>query len=177
MGGSVPFREALSSRLALIAPSASLLARFSAAHAFRLTPGVAALFAALRARGAAIFLVSGGFTQMIHPIADALAVPRERVYANTILFDGEGRYAGFDEAAPTSRCGGKPDVVRELKRRGFAPVVMIGDGVTDMDARPPADAFIGYGGVVERAPVRDGADLFVRDFAELIEALEREEGR
>ena len=172
MGGSMPFREALAARLALIAPSSALLARFSAAHAFRLTPGVAPLIAALRARGAAVFLVSGGFTQMIHPLADVLAVPRERVFANTILFDEAGAYAGFDTAAPTSRDGGKPEVLRALKARGFDPIVMIGDGVTDMQARPPADAFIGYGGVVERQPVVDGACLFVRDFEVLLKALE-----
>ena len=167
----MPFRDALAARLRLIAPTTELLSRFSSAHAFSLTPGLETLVAALRRRGAAVFLVSGGFTQMIHPLADALDIPRDRVFANTILFNSQGRYSGFDESAPTSRDGGKPEVVRGLKARGYAPIVMIGDGVTDMQARPPADAFIGYGGVVERAPVRDGADLFVKDFQVLIDAL------
>lgn len=35
-------------------------------------------------------------------------------------------------------------------------------------AKPPADTFIGYGGVVVREKVRDGADWFVHDFNELI---------
>ncbi len=79
-----------------------------------------------------------------------------------------GRYAGFDTSAPTSRDGGKPEVVRRLKaERGLAPIAMIGDGATDMQAKPPADAFVGYGGVVVRAPVRDGADLFVTCFRQL----------
>jgi phosphoserine phosphatase len=37
-----------------------------------------------------------------------------------------------------------------------------------MQARPPADAFIGYGGIVIRKAVQEGADWFVTDFAELI---------
>ena len=37
-----------------------------------------------------------------------------------------------------------------------------------MQARPPATAFIGYGGVIVRDAVRRGADLFVTDFDELI---------
>lgn len=41
---------------------------------------------------------------------------------------------------------------------------MVGDGVTDMQARPPADAFIGYGGVVKREKVQTGADWFITDF-------------
>lgn len=47
---------------------------------------------------------------------------------------------------------------------GYSKVVMIGDGVTDMQARPPADAFIGYGGVVTREAVLEGADYFIKDF-------------
>ncbi len=84
-----------------------------------------------------------------------------------------GIYAGFDETAPTSRDGGKPEVLRQLREgRGLSPIVMIGDGVTDMQARPPADAFIGYGGIAVRAPVRDGADLFTTCFRTLARQLE-----
>ncbi len=39
-----------------------------------------------------------------------------------------------------------------------------GDGVTDMQARPPASAFICFGGAVVRDAVKKGADLFVTDF-------------
>jgi phosphoserine phosphatase len=63
--------------------------------------------------------------------------------------------------------------VRRLKDdKGLRPVVMIGDGVTDMQARPPADAFIGYGGVVVRKPVQEGADLFVTSFQDLRRLME-----
>lgn len=35
--------------------------------------------------------------------------------------------------------------------------------MTDMQAKPPADLFIGFGGVVVREAVREGADIFVTD--------------
>lgn len=55
-----------------------------------------------------------------------------------------GEYGGFDESQRTSRSGGKAEVVSYLKKReGYSRLVMIGDGVTDMEACPPADAFIG----------------------------------
>lgn len=50
-------------------------------------------------------------------------------------------------------------------------VVMIGDGVTDLEACPPADAFIGLGGNQIRETVRDNSDWFVHSFKELIKAL------
>jgi phosphoserine phosphatase len=48
---------------------------------------------------------------------------------------------------------------------------MIGDGVTDMEAKPTAAAFIGFGGNVVREKVKAGADWFVTDFNDLIQAL------
>lgn len=59
-----------------------------------------------------------------------------------ILIPGE--YAGFDESEPTSRTGGKAIVIDTLKKKhNFKNLVHIGDGATDLEACPPADAFIG----------------------------------
>ena len=38
-------------------------------------------------------------------------------------------------------------------------------------ARPPADAFVGYGGVVVREAVAKGADWYVHSFEELINVV------
>jgi phosphoserine phosphatase len=112
---------------------------------------------------------------MIRPIADLVGVPYHRIYANNILFDGalgKGDYLCYDNSQYTCRDGGKASVIAHLKTElGVGKVVMIGDGVTDMEAQPPADAFIGYGGVVSREPVQKGADWFVTDFRAVIEAL------
>lgn len=54
-----------------------------------------------------------------------------------------GEYAGFDETQPTCRSGGKGEVIKILKEKGFKIIVHIGDGSTDLEASPPADAFIG----------------------------------
>ena len=71
---------------------------------------------------------------------------------------------------PTSRDGGKASVVKSLKAaHGYQTVVMVGDGATDLQARPPADMFIGFGGVVVREVVKNNADWFVVDFQEMID--------
>lgn len=109
---------------------------------------------------------------MIEPVADQLGIPKERIFANTILFNDDGSYSGFDASEPTSADGGKPAVIQSLKNAcGYSPIVMIGDGATDMQAKPPADAFIGFGGVVVRDTVREGADLFISEFAEITTAV------
>lgn len=177
MGGSVPFQDALAARLDLMRPSASVVAAFLAEHPPRLSPGIAELVAALHGAGKSVFLVSGGFTQMIHPVADLLRIPRERVFANTLLFDpAGGAFAGFDREAFTSRAGGKAAAIKHIKAASggvMTPMVMIGDGATDLEGRVPggADLFIGYGGVAQRKVVMEGADWFVTSFTPLVEAL------
>lgn len=115
MGGSVKFEDALAARLSLIDPTTAMLENFLKAHPFEFTPGVREFISHLQGRGTSVYLVSGGFTQMINPVADILGIPRANVYANTILFKSDGSYNGFDTTAPTSRDGGKPEVVRRLK--------------------------------------------------------------
>jgi phosphoserine phosphatase len=44
---------------------------------------------------------------------------------------------------------------------------MIGDGAMDAQAKPPASAFIGYGGVVVREIVKKQACWFVDNFGDL----------
>lgn len=52
-----------------------------------LNSGIPELVKLLKSRGQEVFLVSGGFRQIIHPLAAELGIPLSHVYANTILFD------------------------------------------------------------------------------------------
>jgi len=109
---------------------------------------------------------------MIDPVAEKLSIPQHRIFANNLLFDQSGSFSGFDDEEFTSRDGGKARVVEHLqKAHAYSPIVMVGDGVTDMQARPPANAFVGFGGVVVREKVAAGADWFIRDFEELLRVL------
>ncbi|GFS18427.1 phosphoserine phosphatase [Elysia marginata] len=119
-----------------------------------------------------VFLVSGGFRRIIGPIAEALSIPADHVYANRLLFDEDGSFIGFDLNEPTSESGGKPRALQLIKEKyGFSHMVMIGDGATDMEACPPANAFIGYGGNAVRDAVKKAAAWYVMDFQELIDEL------
>lgn len=84
-----------------------------------------------------------------------------------------GTYAGFDVNQPTSRTGGKGEAINVI-RRSLGPnnkMTMIGDGATDLEASPPADNFIGYGGNIVRDEVRNRAQYYVTDFQQLYKDL------
>lgn len=62
----------------------------------------------------------------------------------SIIYIFAGEYAGFDENELTSKSGGKSLVIQELKNKfHYNKILMVGDGMTDAEACPPADAFIG----------------------------------
>ena len=68
---------------------------------------------------------------------------------------------------------GKPKALQQLKdAKKYDTMVMVGDGATDAQAKPPADAFIGFGGVVERQAVKEQADWFVTDFQDMVRVVE-----
>ncbi|KAJ8922872.1 hypothetical protein NQ315_007907 [Exocentrus adspersus] len=172
MTGNMTFQEALKIRLDLIQPSLIQIKEFIKTRPATLTPGVRNLINLLHSRHVPVFLISGGFRCIIAPIAHQLHIPYENIFANRLKFYFTGEYAGFDETQPTSKSGGKAVVVDYLKNKyEFKNLVLVGDGVTDLEACPPADAFIGYGGNVIRPKVQAKAKWFVTDFNEIIDVL------
>ncbi|KAI9915928.1 hypothetical protein PsorP6_008457 [Peronosclerospora sorghi] len=173
MNGSVKFEDALAARLKIIQPSRQDIQECLKQHPPKFTPGIKKLMTTLQKKGIAIFLVSGGFRLMIEPIAEQVGIPLYNIYANTIFFDDDGNYNGFDDAELTSRDGGKAKAIEVIKRiHGYEKIAMVGDGVTDLQARPPADLFVGFGGIVTRDVVKENADLFVTDFDHLTKLLQ-----
>ncbi len=172
MGGTTLFQNALKARLDLIKPSIENLENIQKEHPLQFTPRLEALIEILHKKGKNIYLVSGGFRQMINPIALQLGISISNIYANNLFFTEDGEYNGFDTNEPTSKDGGKAKVVQELiDKYDYKCVIMIRDGATDMQARPPAKAFIGYGGIIEREKVKNGADWFIKDFNEILSIL------
>jgi phosphoserine phosphatase len=65
MGGQVLFQEALAARLELIKPSKSDIEKCLAKHPLKLTEGIRKVVELLHARGTPVYLVSGGFRQVL----------------------------------------------------------------------------------------------------------------
>ena len=172
MDGNMTFQEALSERIKIINPTYIRLKNFLETRSTSATPGAKELVDKLRNRGVDIYLVSGGFAEIISPTADMLGIPRENIKANRFLYYYSGECVGADERMPTCRSGGKAQVISQLREeKGYKMMVMIGDGATDLEACPPADAFIGFGGNIVRQLVKDKASWFVHSFQEIIEVL------
>ncbi|XP_058466037.1 phosphoserine phosphatase isoform X2 [Malaya genurostris] len=170
MGGSMTFQDALKRRLDIIKPSQKQIREFLKTRPSTVSSGVRELIDQLRQNNAEIYMISGGFDCLIEPIADALEIPLCNLFANKLYFHFNGSYAGFDISQVTSKSGGKGEAINIIKSRFKSNkiVVMIGDGMTDLEASPPADYFIGYGGNVVREEVQKRATYYVTNFADLL---------
>lgn len=170
MGGSMTFQEALRRRLDIIKPSQRQIREFLKTHPSTISGGVRELIDQLRRNSAEIYLISGGFDCLIEPVADALEIPLCNLFANKLFFHFNGSYAGFDTSQVTSKSGGKGEAIKLIKGRfnSNKVVAMIGDGMTDLEACPPADLFIGYGGNAVREEVQKRATYYVTNFADIL---------
>jgi phosphoserine phosphatase len=107
----------------------------------------------------------------------SLRVPREHIRAVDVAFDRlagrwwdyrldrEGfnpdeRYLDYD-AGPLTETHGKADIVRQLREGHSGKALLVGDGISDLMARPAVDLLIGFGGVVRRQRVAAEADVFI----------------
>ncbi|MEL6713391.1 MAG: HAD-IB family phosphatase [Planctomycetota bacterium] len=159
MAGEVALEDVYALRLERIAPTLSEVEAIGARYVATAVPGAVELVGGLLALGKRVVIVSGGLREAILPLADHLGVARADVHAVDVRFDANGRYAGLAEHAPLARAGGKPAVVEPLVRGLRA--ALVGDGATDLEARPAVDRFVAYAGVERRAAVVAGADASI----------------
>jgi phosphoserine phosphatase len=162
MRGEVALEDVYARRLDLIRPGRSAVEGLVARYIDGLVEDAEATVAALLGAGVDVRIISGGLLPAVLGLARHLGLADAAVSAVAVHFDGDG-YAGFDAAAPAARAGGKAEVVRGWKAAGLPePVMFVGDGATDLEARPEVDLFVAYAGVVVRPEVVDASPLVIR---------------
>lgn len=166
MDGRVPIDDVFGLRLGLIQPSKQDCDSIAQRYLDHVEPHAKRIVAALQREGWDIAILSGGFVPCIAPLAAYLGI--DRIEAVPLYFDASGAYAGYGTDYPTTRNGGKLDVVQQLKTEGaYLTTVMVGDGVSDLETKPGVDLFIGFGAYVSRCKVRAEADGFIHGLDEL----------
>ena len=91
-----------------------------------------------------------------------------RIEAVDLYFSGDGAYRGYAADFPTTRSGGKAEVIGLLRAEyGPEKVVMVGDGASDLETRASVDLFVGFGGFVARERVRREAAAFVTSLSDI----------
>jgi len=164
MEGSVPIDQLYGRRLDLVRPTREELAALAGAYAEAVAPRADKVIADLRQAGVAVRVISGGIRGAILPFAATIGIPAEEVHAVEVRTDGAG-YAGWDDRSPLATAGGKATVLRSLALA--APILAVGDGMTDLAMRAAGATFAAFTGFVRRDAVVRDADLELTSFDEL----------
>jgi phosphoserine phosphatase len=153
MRGELDFEASLRERVALLAGlSQDVLS--DVRDALRLTPGARTLIRTLKRLGYRCGIVSGGFTQIIDPLAAELGI--DYVAAN-VLEIADGKLTG-QVTGPVIDRAGKAAALRGFAVRAGVPLsqtVAVGDGANDLDMIAAAGLGVAFNA---KPVVRDAAD-------------------
>ncbi|MBI5300731.1 MAG: HAD-IB family phosphatase [Chloroflexi bacterium] len=177
MDGELKFEDVFAERLRLLQPTRADLKHIARAYQDHLLPDARPVIAALRAAGCPVHIVSGGLLPAVETFARALGLSAQNVHAVPVVFDqlaghwwqyDQHRYAGNPDErylafapTPLSETNGKRSVIAKIAN-GIAETMLVGDGVTDLEARDAVKLFVGFGGVVRRERVATQAEVFVQ---------------
>ena len=168
MNGRIDFGSALKERLDLLALRREHVEALTDRILDEATVSVRRNVDFFQRNAERIYIMSGGFREVIAPLAERLGVAADHVLANDLIYDDEDRVTGVDTANPLSRENGKPEVIRALQLEG--PVVMVGDGWTDAEVKiqGAADRFYAFTEIVSRAKVVEAADAVAASLDEVL---------
>jgi D-3-phosphoglycerate dehydrogenase / 2-oxoglutarate reductase len=164
MNGEIDFADSLTERLNLLSLNTHHL---DVAHEWleqHITPSALRCMEWFRAHTETLYVISGGFKELIIPVTNQLGIKPHHVYANAFLIDESGVVHGCDPKNLLAREGGKERQARALKLTG--DITIIGDGMTDykMKRAYPHATFLYFSEHVQRKPVMALADGILESF-------------
>jgi phosphoserine phosphatase len=165
MEGEIPIEAVYVERMRIVKPTLAEIQQLGNVYVERIAAGAVETIAALRAHNIEVIMISGGLREAILPLARELGVGEENVYAVSVFFDEQGKYAGFDDASLLTRQTGKRTTVGQMDLKG--PILAVGDGMTDCEIKPVVQGFAAFTGFTRREAVIERADYVIENFDQL----------
>jgi phosphoserine phosphatase len=138
-------------------------------------PDARGVIAFLQKQGHEIYIISGGLYQPVVEFGHFLGVQKENIRAVGIEYDAlSGPWWRQGNDAPNSAeeyltyndnqltiSEGKKFIIQELLGESSGRSLLIGDGVSDLNAGDEVDLFVGYCGVIKRTRVAENAPIVI----------------
>jgi phosphoserine phosphatase len=168
MNGEIDFEESLRARVATLRglPAAAFE---TVGELVVVTTGVPEMIAGVRASGGRVAVVSGGFHEVLDPVAEGLGLDRWR--ANRLEV-ADGKLTG-GLTGPIIDAEAKASTLREWAAEFGLPLartIAVGDGANDLPMMAIAGLAVGFDA---KAPVRDLAGVLIdaRDLSQVLPLL------
>lgn len=178
MNGELPLEAVYSRRLELLNPTRAHMQQLGRLYRETLVPDAREVIAALQRMGRHVYIVSGGLAEGVREFGLWLGLPEANIHAVDVEYNqlagnwwetwkhpggrrqGE-QYLGHD-GGPLTIGNGKAQLIHRLRRAQRGRALLVGDGISDLEASTAVDLFVGFGGVVDRERVRAQAPAFIQ---------------
>ena len=177
MEGEVHLQSVYDRRLQLLNPTRADIRELARHYRQTVAPDAVEVVQALQQAGKELFIVSGGLLTAVRPFGEWLGIPAQNIRAVAVRYDElSGQWWDYQqdrwgqrpdvkyldpEQTPLIESHGKADVIQELLAGRSGRAMLIGDGVSDLAARPAVTWVVGFGGVVTRRRVKNEAEVFI----------------
>jgi phosphoserine phosphatase len=178
MEGEVHLQSVYDRRLQLLTPTRADIRELARHYRQTVVADAVEVIQALQQAGKELFIVSGGLLAAVRPFGQWLGIPTHNIRAVDVRYnilsgqwwdyqqDRWGQRPDVEymdpEETPLIESHGKADIIQELLQNRPGRTMLVGDGVSDLAARPVVDWVVGFGGVVTRQRVAAEADVFIK---------------
>jgi phosphoserine phosphatase len=178
MDGEVPLEQVYRRRLDMSNLTQALVNGLWRTYQENVIADAREVIAALQDLGCHVFIVSGGLFEPVRDFGVWLGVPRENIYAVSAEYDqlagawwryweqpgGQNPNANYMalRSTPLSGSSGKAVIIDQIRSRYRGRAMLIGDGLSDLEAMAHVDLFVGFGGVVHRERVAAQAPVYLK---------------
>lgn len=164
MAGLYSFSEALQQRLHLFSLHRTHIQKAIEILKTKITPSIQKNIAFFKEYADQIYIISGGFYEIILPIAKSFGIQADHVFANHFYYNYDGKVVGIDTENPLAQDQGK---VKLLKKLNFSPenTTIIGDGYNDYEVKEAglAGTFYAFTENISREAVIKNADAIIHN--------------
>jgi len=178
MEGELPLETIYGLRLTTINPTQSQVRQIASIYRQAIVSDAVQVISALKNAGILVFIVSGGMIEPVQEFGNWLGISSDRIYAVDIQYDQlSGRWwrywdqpYGLNTSAsylahgtgPLTDTKGKNRIIAHIRAENPGRTLLVGDGLTDLEAGEEVDLFIGFGGVKQREIVALQAPVFIK---------------
>ncbi len=168
MNGKMPFEKSLQERVELLQSNRAFINKAAMQLKKNISKSILRNKDFFQQHKNNIYIISGGFKELILPVIESFEIPDKNVFANTFTYDNNGNVIGVDATNLMSKNQGKVKVVRSLKL--LNDLYIIGDGYTDYELKKLglAKKFIAFTENISRSLVVKHADEIAPNFDEFL---------
>ena len=172
MEGKLDFKSALKQRVQMLKIHKEDISKVTAVLSGRVSKSFAKNKNRLLSLSDRIYIISGGFKEIIIPIVQKFGIDKDKVFANEFTYDENNFISGINEASLLSYSDGK---IRALKKIDISSgAYIIGDGSTDLEMKQVDGviAFICFTENIDRISISSQADYIASNLDEVFRIIE-----